>query len=427
MPYVPETSTINQRVQLGAESTSALGTAVPASKLIQCFDFTLGINPNVSMYRPMGHKYATIQEENFEESSITVAGDLDFNGVLYLLASTMGSVSPVAHGVSTTAKDWIFVPPIFGTVVPQTYTIQQGDSVRARSFSYGIFNSFGYKGDRKTPISVSATGFGQLLTDNIVLTSNPTAVALAPVVGKFINIYIDSTSANIGTTQILRPLAIDYSMGSIYNAFYVFNRANPSYTAHIDAVPQPIFKLMLEANAEGMAYQTNLQQGTTVYARVQAQGNVIDNLQTVSLGSPSAGNFTLTYKSVTTGNIAYNATAATVQTALTGLSTVGTGNATVTGSAGGPYSVIFTGTLANDTTAMTGSGAGLTGGTFTVTQNQSYNIFQHDMALKVSKVTPFQDKDGLYAIEWEFTLVEDPNWASGQAQKVTVTNLITAL
>src|SRR5215472_5417268 len=102
MTYTPEVSSINQRVQIGAESTSALGTAVPAGKLIECFDFTIGINPNVSMYRPMGHKYNTIQTENYEESSITIAGDLDFNGVIYLLASTMGSVAPVTHGSSAT-------------------------------------------------------------------------------------------------------------------------------------------------------------------------------------------------------------------------------------------------------------------------------------------------------------------------------------
>lgn len=85
-----------------------------------------------------------------------------------------------------------------------------------------------------------------------------------------------------------------------------------------------------------------------------------DLTYTVTLGSPSAGNFTLTLGGLTTGNIAYNATAATVKTALVALDDgYTTDNVTVTGSAGGPYTVTVPGTL-------TGSGTGLTGGTFSV-------------------------------------------------------------
>ena len=76
---------------------------------------------------------------------------------------------------------------------------------------------------------------------------------------------------------------------------------------------------------------------------------------------------------------------------------------------------------------MTGSGAGLTGGTFAITQNQSNNAFTHDMAVKVAKPNPFKDEQGVFANEWELTVVQDPTWASGQAQKITVTNLISAL
>lgn len=82
---------------------------------------------------------------------------------------------------------------------------------------------------------------------------------------------------------------------------------------------------------------------------------------TVALGTPSAGNFTLTVGGQTTAGIAYNAATSAVKSALELLSTVGAGNSTVTGSAGGPYAI----TLANGG-VLTGSGAGLTGGTFSV-------------------------------------------------------------
>lgn len=83
---------------------------------------------------------------------------------------------------------------------------------------------------------------------------------------------------------------------------------------------------------------------------------------TVTLGSPSAGNFTLTFGGLTTASIAYNATAAAVKSALVALDdSYDTSDWTVTGSNGGPYSITTPGGI------LTGSGAGLTAGTFSVT------------------------------------------------------------
>ncbi len=82
-------------------------------------------------------------------------------------------------------------------------------------------------------------------------------------------------------------------------------------------------------------------------------------------GGPTGGTFTLSVTSggttTTTAGIAYNAAASAVQMALQGLANVGNGNVTVTGSAGGPYTIFFAGSLGPVTLAA--SGAGLTGGT----------------------------------------------------------------
>jgi hypothetical protein len=87
-------------------------------------------------------------------------------------------------------------------------------------------------------------------------------------------------------------------------------------------------------------------------------------VQTVTVsGAPTGGTFTLTYAGQTTSALAYNAAAATVQTALEALSNLAPADVVVTGSAGGPYTITFGGTLANANVAqMTASGASLTGG-----------------------------------------------------------------
>lgn len=76
--------------------------------------------------------------------------------------------------------------------------------------------------------------------------------------------------------------------------------------------------------------------------------------------SATGGTFTITYSGQTTSGIAYNATAATVQTALVALSNIAAGEVTVTGVAGGPYTVTFTGNTS--ISPLTVSGASLTGG-----------------------------------------------------------------
>lgn len=81
-------------------------------------------------------------------------------------------------------------------------------------------------------------------------------------------------------------------------------------------------------------------------------------------GSPTGGTFTLSFGGQTTAGIAFNATAAAVQAALEALSNLDPGDVTVTGNAGGPYTVKIdvakVGTL-------TGSGASLTpSGTVTI-------------------------------------------------------------
>lgn len=83
--------------------------------------------------------------------------------------------------------------------------------------------------------------------------------------------------------------------------------------------------------------------------------------------SATGGTFTVTVTNssgaATTAALAYNAAAATVQTAVQGLSNVGSGNATVSGSAGGPFTITFVDALGAN--VVTTSAASLTGGSGT--------------------------------------------------------------
>lgn len=84
-------------------------------------------------------------------------------------------------------------------------------------------------------------------------------------------------------------------------------------------------------------------------------------VQSVTItGGPTGGTFTLTYSAQVTAGIPFDATAGAVQTALNALSNVD--GVTVSGVAGGPYTVTFPVDMGN-AAQMTASAAGLTGGT----------------------------------------------------------------
>lgn len=114
----------------------------------------------------------------------------------------------------------------------------------------------------------------------------------------------------------------------------------------------------------GLTYDQDVFLSGTDGALADADPGANEKQTATVTGSPTGGTFTLTFGGQTTGAIAYNATAATVEAALEAISTIGQGNVQVTGSAGGPYTVEFVGALEKtNVAAMTADGASLTGGT----------------------------------------------------------------
>ncbi|MGC5027053.1 hypothetical protein ACLQ3K_20080 [Tsukamurella sp. DT100] len=101
--------------------------------------------------------------------------------------------------------------------------------------------------------------------------------------------------------------------------------------------------------------------GNTWYEYTELDDKLVTTNVTVTItGTPTGGTFTLTVGGQTTTAIVYNAATSAVKSALEALSTVGAGNATVTGSAGGPYSVAL---VTAGVATVSADGSGLTGGT----------------------------------------------------------------
>jgi hypothetical protein len=422
-------SSSNQEVQVAVEATR--GTGVPATKLLTAFTWTLGGKPVTKQFRGTGRQYDSASALLYTESSGKISGPGDFSEMVYPLSSLFGSGSPVLHAASVAAYDWTWTPPLTGSYASnaKSLTVEMGDVVDAEKYTFLVCTSFGYSINRKQEMTIDADAISQDFTDGITKTASPTRVAQYPIVGSQFNLYLDSTSAGIGTTQLIDPLKIDFKASDYYEGYYPINRAtgNGSYTDIKDKAKKNEFSMTLQANAAAMALKSAyLGTGALCYVRVDGLGQMIENDQTVGVGAASAGTFTLTYKGQTTAAVAYNATAAAVQSALRLLSTIGTTGCSVSGTAP-TWTVTFTGALANDTTLLTGSGAGLTGGALTITAAPVNAIFRHDMACFISNLDPFADEDGVYAVKYTLQVAEDTAWSTGTAQKILLTNLVQAL
>lgn len=98
------------------------------------------------------------------------------------------------------------------------------------------------------------------------------------------------------------------------------------------------------------------------YATLTGVVRGTSEVQTLSItGSPTGGTYTLTFRGQTTAPIAYNAVNTAIETALQALSSVGAGNALVTGT--GPFTITFAADLANQDLPPIVPSSQLTGGT----------------------------------------------------------------
>ena len=92
-----------------------------------------------------------------------------------------------------------------------------------------------------------------------------------------------------------------------------------------------------------------------------------NEVQTVDIDA-TGGDYTLEYDGQTTGQIAFDATAAAVQSALEGLSNVEPNDVSVAKTSATHYNITFLGRLARtNVPQILGDGSGLTGGATTVT------------------------------------------------------------
>lgn len=211
------------------------------------------------------------------------------------------------------------------------------------------------------------------------------------------------------------------------------------YTVNLSSDVDEIQTVTL-AGATGGTFTLSFQERTTGNIAYNASAATVltaletgtNEVQSVTV-SATAGQFTLTYEGQETADIAYNATAGTVQTALLALSNLDTGDVVVSGGPGDatgstPYVLTFGGDLAStnvaqvtgdDGTTPLSGGTGIT--TATTTSGNPGAVSTGDVTVTGSAGGPYEITfGGDYANTDVETLTADAGLLTGTTPTVTI-------
>jgi hypothetical protein len=275
-------------VQIGAESTP--GTGVAAGKLLGALELSGGIKTENKAFRPTGRKYNSFIVPGREWVEMKLSGQATYGEIVYPLCSILKNVTPSSDG--TLPKLWTFAPALSAEDTVKTFTIEQGSSVRAHKFTYGLVTEFGLKFTR-TGCEIEGTMIGQRITDAITLTATPAAIEdpYVPVAGTQIDVKLaDSWAGLAGASVYTRMLAAEWRVGERFKPLWVLDSSKTSWVAHVETPPKVQLKLLVEADATGMALLDLMRAGTGKWARISATGALIESGKPWSLQIDGAYN-----------------------------------------------------------------------------------------------------------------------------------------
>ncbi len=192
-------ASIFQTVNVGVETTA--GTAVLALKKLSSMSITPAIKGEVQQFRPAGTKYPTLTAQGKEWVEASVKGLLTYTEIVYALSGLLKAAAITTPGGGTNSRQWLFEPSsTTGDTTVKTFTVEQGDAIRAHRFAYGLFNSLSLKFDRSN-VALTGSMLGQALVDNVAMSPNATytltANASPPTAGTFTLTYSGQTTTGI--------------------------------------------------------------------------------------------------------------------------------------------------------------------------------------------------------------------------------------
>lgn len=275
-----ERTAITQVIQVGVETTP--GTTVPATVVLSSMDIESKVMNNTDIFRPTGFKYPTVAAQEREWLEGTMKGQPTYTELVYPLSSVIQKNPPTQQmdgATPTTVWRWIFESHTSAPDTAATFSVEQGSSVLAHGFSNGVFSEYSLNFTREK-VDMGGKLLGTALISPITMTPSLSAIPLIPIQATQLTVFLDNTSAGLGTTKMPRLFDFKYDLTNRYGPVWVVDASQPSYVAVVELVPKQTVKVIVEADAAGMALLQLLRNDQTRFMRVLAKGATLYNAGT---------------------------------------------------------------------------------------------------------------------------------------------------
>lgn len=263
---MPEVSSIFSGSQIGAEVTS--GTNVAANRLLRYLAYQPSIDLTFNRFRPAGQIVASAITPGMDSTGWALNGQGSYSELIYLFSGLWGNVTPAV--IEVTGQRWTWTPPARSGITPRTYTVETGESLRAQKANYVTQTGIELTFNRTDGIAVSGDAFGQQIQDNITLTASPTQLEDKPILPTHLDVYVDATSAGIGTTKLTRDFNAVFRYTNSRTPVWPINSTLASFGSDVQTEPTVQIELTAAADSQGMGFLTNARAGDTRYIRLAA-------------------------------------------------------------------------------------------------------------------------------------------------------------
>ena len=200
-------TTALRRIQMGQETTR--GTLVAADKILlgalQYTDQRTHHSPEDEERNSLAllHRLTELTQG----TALQYTGSLIYEQILDFLAmGVKGSVTPTTPTNGVLTRDWTFTPTLAALNAQDSYTFEYGDDQQEYECGHVMAESIDLNFSMGEAATMSATLFGQA-TAKATFTGALTPPAVEDVVAQQVKMYLDTTWAGLGTTQLSGLLA----------------------------------------------------------------------------------------------------------------------------------------------------------------------------------------------------------------------------
>lgn len=195
------------------------------------------------------------------------------------------TTSNIAHNATAAAVETALeaLSTIGAGNVEVTATVAEGAgnlSVAGNVYTIEFVNDLAQAPRTLTGTFTSLDPSGSIALASSVAGVTPTEIELVPVLPTEVDIYLSRTShADLDAAEPMESvISIGYEVGDRYAPFWPIGTANgKSFKTTVETEPSAMVTIKLAADDEGMSFLGDVEEGDTVWMRIEAIGDVIED------------------------------------------------------------------------------------------------------------------------------------------------------